>query len=240
MVGNTPRPGFARLNVADGSLDSGFQPPVVDGFVNYFASDGADVFIMGGFRNIGGNARFCVAKLNGVSGAYIPQWAPVLNNPSNQASGNCPGFQRIEANGEFVYLAPASNLITLTVGTNTRRLARVNATTGQIDGQWDPNPNSGVARMQAFNDALYVYGQFTAISGNSTQNVARFDSSGSADFGFVNRSNEFNSVSGFSYGNISAGPGGVFVTYTQTVSGSPSVFQKRVRRLSISNGSRRQ
>ncbi len=239
LVDSTARPGFARLNITDGTLDTGFQPPSLDGSVSYFATDGADVFIMGAFRNVGGNPRFCVAKLNGITGAFVPQWAPVINNPSNLVSANCPGFQRIEAAAEYVYLAPASNTMTLSVGTFLRRVARVSTVNGQTDTSWDPNfNNGGVVRLHAFNGWLYTYGPFTTVFGSfNTQNVARFDvSNGSPDFGFSNSTTEFNGVSGFSYGNITAGTGGVFVSYTRSISGPTTTFQKRVRRLSISNG----
>ena len=236
QIGSTARNGFARLNISDGSLDAGFQPPVFNGVPSYFASDGNDVFVVGAFTTVDGNARFCAAKLNGITGAYLPQWAPSFQYVSSTTSNNCAGFQRMEAAGQFVYFATPNTLVTLKVGSFNRRLARVSTSTGVVDGGWDPNPTgtTSVGRMFVYNDSLYLAGSFTSIGGLSTKNIARYSTSaaGLIDGAFTNNTDSLGSTCP-SIGNIAAGPAGVYVS---CVGGTTAQVSQRVRRFSLSNG----
>jgi uncharacterized delta-60 repeat protein len=240
-VGTSPRPNFARFNAADGSLDTNFQPPAVDGVLSYFASDGNDVFVTGSFRNVAGSPRVCAAKLNGVTGAYIPQWAPVFNIAPTTPASSCSGFQRIDASAQHVYLAPLA--VTVNVGPNPRRLSRVSNITGAVDPSWDPNPNNAIiVRILAYNNALYVFGNYNAIAGQNTRAISRFlfDQNGAIDNNFIN-STDISGPGGFNLfqsGGLAAGPSGIYVAYSWlSGTGANLTFQQLATKFSLANGS---
>jgi uncharacterized delta-60 repeat protein len=74
-VGGVACPRLARLN-ADGSLDSGFAPSVIDGTVFAVAvQPDSKVVIGGAFTNVNGYARVRIARLN-ADGSLDPQFDP--------------------------------------------------------------------------------------------------------------------------------------------------------------------
>ena len=61
-------------------------------------ADGASVFAGGSFRNVGGQAAYGLAKINGASGALDTTWRPSVRNAGPDA-----GTSSLRVQGSFVY-----------------------------------------------------------------------------------------------------------------------------------------
>jgi hypothetical protein len=64
-------------------------------------------------------------------------------------------------------------------GTAVRGIARVNATSGDLDTSWNPNPNSDVFDLVLVSGVVYFVGDFTTVGGVARNRAAAVDTSGS-------------------------------------------------------------
>ena len=182
-VNGVPMPRIARLN-SDGTLDPSFNPGT--GPDNYYiralALDSAgNIYVGGEFSAFNGIPRVGLVKLsptgvvdpafNPGGGGVQPVFIWAMTPPDS--SGN------IVIGGSF----------TTYNGTNARRIARLNTTTGAIDSTFNAGGagfNSGTvyALRQAPDGKYYAGGSYTSYNGVSRRGVTRLNSNGSLDTTF--------------------------------------------------------
>jgi Domain of unknown function (DUF5122) beta-propeller len=152
-IAGVSRLGLARVLVAgNGSLDAGWNP-VPDGDVRAIAAEvGGGLFIGGGFRRLGNNARFGFAKLDASGSAAASVDAERIGFVSAIALDNDGGsivggvFRR--ANGQ-----PRENLLRV-------------SSSGNLDPTWAPLADQGVRSVAVdASGAIYAGGDFTSVSG---------------------------------------------------------------------------
>lgn len=179
-----PRKLLARYDLATGALDN--WAPAIDGNARAFTGDASNVYMVGGFYSVDGNITRCVAKVSATTGAVDTAWQPAL---ANMAFGSL--CQRSIAKvGNYVYLGMPNNnnfsgLTRILVNGQQRTLARIDATTGQVDNSFDPNPSGPVSAMDTDGTSVYVSGNFASIAGVATR-LAKFNgATGAIDTAFT-------------------------------------------------------
>jgi len=185
-IDGIPRGNIARLN-SDGSVDSSFDPGTgVTGesfsTVNALAlqSDGK-VIIGGTFTNVNGVLRSHVARLH-ANGDLDAAFNPAIGVVGGGllAGINALGLQsdgRIVLGGDFTSVG----------GMARTNLARLNSG-GSVDANFNPGSgaDSAVSSLAVqSNGKIVVSGFFTHINGTVRNYIARLNSGGSLDTGFV-------------------------------------------------------
>lgn len=165
-VGSAFRPGLAHI-LASGAVDPDWKPRT-DGTVNALAlsPDGTRVYVGGAFTSVNGTARNRLAALDAVIGEVDAGWNPDANGAVNALALSSDGA-RLYAGGAFT-----------TVGGITHpRLAALDAATGAVDHNWDPNANNAVNALALSADGarLYAGGAFTAVRGIGRNYLAAVD-----------------------------------------------------------------
>lgn len=169
-IGGVSRNGIAKLDrftgVADAIWDANLNS---NSLVNAIIVNGSDIFIGGGFANIGGLPRNSIAKLNTITGAADPVWDP-------NAYGN---VYAIGQNGSDLYVGGDYYSIG---GRTMNRIAKINNITGVVDTNWNPNANSFVNSIVINNNDLYAGGIFTTMGGLTRNRLAKINkTTGSVD-----------------------------------------------------------
>jgi hypothetical protein len=127
--------------------------------VSALALAGTDIFVGGGFTNIGGQSRNFVAKLSTTgTGAADATWNP-------NANGNVTA---LVSNGADVY---AGGNFTSFGGQTRNRVAGTAVTGNGNASAWNPNADNAVNALLIVGSGLQVAGNFTTIAG---QEVPRF------------------------------------------------------------------
>ena len=161
--------GMARLNVAaiqlDGTVDPDFNPSV-DGEVYALAgsSDATRVFIGGLFTKAGGASRANLAAVEVSTGAASESWQA-------DTIGTSPEVLSLAVSGNRLYVAGRYSGVDQT---QRRRLAAVDATTGDVVPSFRPAPN-GILKavaVSADGNKVYAGGSFTEIGGQQRLNSA--------------------------------------------------------------------
>jgi len=182
-VNGVPMPRIARLN-SDGTLDPSFNPGTGPDqyYIRALALDSAgNIYVGGEFSAFNGIPRVGLVKLS-PTGAVDPAFNPggggvqpifIWAMTPPDSSGN------IIIGGSF----------TTYNGTNARRIARLNTTTGAIDSSFNAGGagfNSGTvyALRQAPDGKYYAGGSFTQYNGVARRGIARLNSNGSLDTTF--------------------------------------------------------
>lgn len=192
LTGGTPEVtlrNVARLN-PDGTLDTSFNPPVLDGPVHAVALQpdpalpaGAELVLIGGaFTSAGGAARKGLARLSCASGALDPFDPVTAAGPVTvHAITLLPSKTSILVGGAFAAIKD---------GVPTRNLAGLSAaggTSGELDwryfgGLGEDAGNAAVYAVALQEGAVVVGGEFVTPGSN---NIARFTSLGGYDGTFA-------------------------------------------------------
>jgi hypothetical protein len=155
------RNNLLRLN-ADGSLDLAFDPATgtVQPSIFEFAVSGSNVYIAGGFTEMGGQPRNNLAAVDIVTG-IATSWNP---NAAGAVRSISLAGSTLYAGGDF-----------LTMGALTRHYAAALDTTSGIANAWDPNADSPVQKVFAFGSTVYAGGFFANIGTQTRSRIAELD-----------------------------------------------------------------
>ncbi len=168
-IGGQARNNIAKLSDSGaGAADASWNPNA-DNSVQSLVLDGAgNVFVAGGFLNIGGQARNRIAKLSaGGTGTADPSWNP---NADQFVHSLALDGTSVFAGGSFA-----------NVGGQARAgLVKLSTTgTGAVDATWAPGVNAMVEALAADGGGyLYVGGGFTSVGGVARDNIARVSTTG--------------------------------------------------------------
>lgn len=171
-AGGVTRERIARFNT-DGSLDTSFAPPSLNGSVYcILLQDDGKLVIIGGFTTVGGASQPRIARLNSdgtQDTGFTPSVSALIWGACYQADGKIVLF------GQFT-----------TVNSTTRNyLARLNSD-GTLDTGFNPNPNAAVLTVVYQPDGkLLVGGNFSNITGVGLNRLVRLNSDGTRDTGFT-------------------------------------------------------
>jgi len=170
-IGGQTRNCIARLDATTGLADS-FDPNANDGVLSIVVQADGKILAGGAFSNIGGQARNRIARLDATTG-LVDSFDPNANGDVYAIAVQTDG--KILAGGIFA----GSN----SIGGQTRNhIARLEATTGQVDS-FDPNAGGHVYAIAVQpNGKILAGGVFTSIGGQTRSYIARLDAaSGLAD-----------------------------------------------------------
>ena len=182
-VNGVPMPRIARLN-SDGTLDPSFNPGTGPDkyYIRALALDSeGNIYVGGEFSAFNGIPRLGLVKLS-PTGAVDPAFNP-------GGGGVQPVFiwamTPPDSSGNMVI----GGSFTTYNGTNARRIARLNATTGAIDSTFNTGGagfSSGTiyALRQAPDGKYYAGGSQTSYNGVTRRGVLRLNSNGSLDTTF--------------------------------------------------------
>ena len=156
-IGGQSRNGIAALDTSTGNATSWNPNPTFSGspFWNDIVVSGQNAYVVGGFSNIGGQARNRLAALDLTTG----------NATAFNPAGGSNQVQALAVSGSTVYVA---GTFTSIGGQSRNRLAALNASDGTAT-TWDPNPNATfqISEVAVDGSTVYVFGGFTTIGGAS-------------------------------------------------------------------------
>jgi uncharacterized delta-60 repeat protein len=229
-VNGVPMPRIARLN-SDGTLDPSFNPGTGPDqyYIRALVQDSAgNIYVGGEFSAFNGIPRVGLVKLT-PTGAVDPAFNP-------GGGGVQPVFiwamTPPDSSGNIV-IGGSFNTYN---GTNARKIARLNTTTGAIDSSFNAggagfNGGTVYALRQAPDGKYYAGGGYSSYNGVSRRGIARLNSDGSLDTTFSGPA----FVSGdtvyalalqngkvYAGGSKSSGPG-IFVRLTDSGAGDSSL-----------------
>jgi len=171
---STPRTFIARLN-ADYTLDTGFTPPQINGFVHALAlaPDGS-IYVGGEFTAVDGHVVPGLFRLNS-SGALDLTWRAQDSPPNATVTALA-----VQADGKPL-VARAGTFPDQTATTGTNVLRRLNAD-GTLDGTFSVNIVTNGNRLNAIiaeSDGDIVFaGTFASVNAASRNGLARVDTTG--------------------------------------------------------------
>lgn len=155
----TPRDGFARIN-ADGSLDTAFNPAVINVAVTALQGDGK-ILIGGFFTTVNGTARTGLARLN-VDGSLDDSFNPIVGNLDEVIT------ILVQADGKIM----VGGVFSTVNGANRPNLARLNAD-GTLDSSFDAGTIPWVILFDRQVDGKYLF--------SDRDKIYRRNADGSAD-----------------------------------------------------------
>lgn len=166
--------GFVKISQSTGEADPNFnQGTGFNGQVYSIAFDGTSIYAGGTFSSYNGTSRSTIAKINATTGA--------LDTTFNTASGS---------NGTIrcVRLDSSNNLyiggsFTTYKGTNARRVAKINNSTGAIDATFDTTTgtNDDVLTLLPDNSGnLYIAGRFSSYKSTTRLYLAKINATTAA------------------------------------------------------------
>ncbi len=152
---------MARLN-SDGTLDTTFDPNPNNSVSSIAVQADGKILVAGSFSNIGGQARNCIARLDGTTG---------LADSFNPSSDGSVYAIAVQADGKILAVGTFHNI----GGQVRNNIARLDATTGLADS-FNPNASNltNTIAIQA-DGKILVGGQFTSIGGSARRFIARLD-----------------------------------------------------------------
>jgi hypothetical protein len=160
-VGGVARKNAARIG-ADGVLAKWNPKP--NGAVYALAVSGGNVVLGGAFSQVGKTpvAASRIGEVDGSGGSAVAAF-------SAPANGN---VRALIADGSSLYVAGEFTTVS---GASRSRLARVNATTGAVDGGFTSGTGGTVSALALAGDGstLYAGGTFTSASGPVSQSRSR-------------------------------------------------------------------
>ncbi|WP_438480140.1 beta strand repeat-containing protein [Oleiharenicola lentus] len=178
----TPRSFLARLN-ADFSLDTGFVPPVINGFVYAIAraSDGS-IYVGGEFTSVGYHGSPGLFRLK-PDGSHDLAWQPDDNPPKAAVTALA-----VQADGKLLVGRQSTFINGQIVTSGTNVLRRLN-----LDGSHDTSFNVDIVtnsnRLNAIiseaSGSVVFAGLFTTVNGSARNGVARVSSTGALDTAFA-------------------------------------------------------
>jgi trimeric autotransporter adhesin len=179
--GATDRIDLAAFDTTTGTADAGFDPHP-NGEVRALALSGSRLYAGGDFDKVNNDTadRIKVAAFDKDDGTVDPGFDPGLDLDSSGA------VDSLTISGSKVYVGGTYTTVN-TGGTPVTRnnLAAFDATTGVVDGSFDPNPNSPVLALALSGDTIYAGGFFVMTDGVTRNHVAALDAStGALDMTF--------------------------------------------------------
>jgi hypothetical protein len=158
-----PNVGFgAALNATDGQRDTAF--PKVNGRILAAVPDGSGGWYIGGdFTKVGSSFRLRLARV--LSTGKVASWDPQVEPSQVNALA-------LSADGKRLYVGGA---FTSVGGTARNRLAAVDATTGAVDPNWNPNASGTVNALSVSGGKVYAGGAFTSVGGTTRNRLAAVD-----------------------------------------------------------------
>jgi len=170
-IGGEERPRAAALDTSTAAL--GPWNPRLDADVHAVARSGLNVYVGGEFSMGNGAPRSNAAAIDAGTGEVDLGWRA-------DADGEVRGIAAAD-DGSTVYLGGVFSSVG---GTTRRRLAAVDAATGELTG-WDPKVSAAVRTLVAEGDRVWVGGSFTTVGGVARPYLAAIDSgTGEVDVGF--------------------------------------------------------
>ena len=132
-------------------------------------------YIAGQFTEVGGVSRPYLAAIEVATGQLDPVFSPVIagGNTEILTISLSPDEQDLYIGGVF----------TSVDGTTRNRIAKLDAITGALDPNFNPNASAAVETINVGEDgAVYVGGRFTTIGGVTSPNLIKLDpATGQAD-----------------------------------------------------------
>lgn len=188
-VGGIARNGFAHIK-NDGSVDTNFAPPPLQGSYNAVLFDGSKILVAGAILGYGADpqdasfvSRTNIAQFD-TSGA-LTSWAPAVGVPwdpngSTQPAGDSVMTMTLRAGHLFV-----GGRFTEVQGTTRSGLASINYSTQALDTTWNPalvnvvNSDEIAPQVSAIaivnvggTDTAYFGGSFSSVNGTARANAA--------------------------------------------------------------------
>ena len=157
--------GVARNHVAairaDGRVDPDFNPDV-NGVVYALAgsADGGTVFIGGLFSTARGSARANLASVDATTGLPRPAWTADTTGATPEVLALAVSGPRLYVGGRFARID----------GSSRKRIAAIDAGTGNLIRGFNPAPNLAAVRFLATNPGgtrVYAAGAFDLIGGQA-------------------------------------------------------------------------
>ena len=153
-IGGQQRRLVAKLSATgSGEVDTSFNAyHRGDGGLNAVVVSGSDLYVGGGFEQIGGQPRKNVAKLSTTSGLADPDWAP---NPGGGA------VVALAVSASRVYIGGAFTSAGLVSRNHVAKLSTTGS--GNPDETWDPNADGEVHGLAVSGSDVYIGGAFERI-----------------------------------------------------------------------------
>lgn len=153
-VGSVMRGGVAALNALTGEPTS-WDPEVSN--VYALLVEGDVVYIGGGFSDVGGTPRKCLAAVDRTIGRLLP-WSPEPNG----------GVDALASIGGTLYVGGSFTQI---AGHLRGAGAAFSLSNRRLD-EWDPKVRGAVYTMLAAGDRIYIGGYFSALAGPQRRDLA--------------------------------------------------------------------
>ena len=174
-MGGQPRNLIAKVST-DGTLDPNFNPNPTGGdfaAIRAIVVTSTDVYVGGDFSSIGGQPRLDLAKLNPITGQVDGGRQAFDPDPTIPTASEAISVGRLQVSGDDVYVAGGFTTIG---GLSRSKIAKISATTGDADAQFDANISDRilpeVVDLVLARGTLFVAGVFSSIGGAARNNVA--------------------------------------------------------------------
>ena len=166
-VAGQPRANLAAIG-ADGKVVTSWTP-ATDGIVYALAAsdDGSKVYVGGEFSTVNGVARRGLVAVDPTQGALVSEVSADLDKDGAVRALVTGVGNRLYVGGKFETIGGKWN----------GRLASVDQTTGVVDKNFRPRPNTGVRALALDEDKskLYVGGSFSAMSSLPRPGIGEVD-----------------------------------------------------------------
>jgi hypothetical protein len=165
---------LAAVNTVDATIDTAFDPPAPNDFVDGLAIEGSTVYAAGEFTETGTSSRPNAAAFDAATGALLT-WDPAPDEIT----------YTITAAGNAVYLGGA---FTHVDGTAQAGTAAVDATSGALL-PWNPNLDRGggvieVHAVAVSGSHVFLGGDFDTVQGAIREDLAEVDATTGAPTGW--------------------------------------------------------
>lgn len=169
-IGGHYRNRLAAINTKTGQVTS-WDPNISDAeygqAISAISVSGNKVYIGGGFYQVGKHLRNRIAAVDIKSGEVDSLWHPKITQLKSQIFDMAFVNDKVYLGGEFDSIG----------GLRRNGLAAVDITSGNVDLNWNPNPNINVGApkikaIKFYNNQLFVGGEFSSIGGSLRNNIA--------------------------------------------------------------------
>ncbi len=169
-IGSQPRNSVAALDAATG-LATNWNPdattgdPISHANIYTMSVSSGTVYVGGEFTSIGGQARNCLAALDGLTG-LATDWNP---DPREDIFG--AKVSALLISGGTIYVGGYFSLIG---GQARYGIAALDTATGSAT-DWNPSADNGVEALSVFGGTVYAGGYFTSIGHYPRAGIAALD-----------------------------------------------------------------
>ncbi len=170
IVNGVPRKNLVHV-LSDGTVTDWNPGMCCGGDVVGIALHGGLVYVVGGFREVGGQARHGIAAIDAVTGA-VSSWNPDIHYDVDSEGTEQISLNAIVVRENVVYVA-GRRLSSL--GGQTRRLAAAIDATSGAPTSWNPDPDGWVEALAVRDDVVFAGGRFHTIGGAARSCIAALD-----------------------------------------------------------------